>query len=947
MADFKIKNNLVVTGSATINGVDVVTTSATQTLTNKTLTSPVISTISNTGTLTLPTSTDTLVGRATTDTLTNKTIDAASNTISNIANSNVSASAAIALSKLAALTASRALASDGSGVITASSVTSTELGYLSGVTSAIQTQLGDKANVTLSNLGTTAINADLLFDTDNLYNLGSSSAIVSLAFINAISHTSGSTAIDVGERQIMDKSGNATIDADLKQLQSGGQLKLDWSASTLKTGATTKLDWSGTDLSVNTRKITGLAAGTTSGDAVRYEQAVLITGANAFTADQSMGGFKITSLAAPSASSDAATKGYVDSVAEGLKPKAAVRVASTANVVIATALENGDTLDGVTLATGNRVLLKDQTAPEENGIYVVVASGAASRSTDFDSLTPIDEINGAIVAVQEGTANAGKIFVQQGTVATLGTDPINFVFFNSSSALVGGDGITVSGSNVSVDHDGEGLQFVSTQLALELDGSTLSKSSTGLKVATGGITNTEVSGSAAIAYSKLDLATSIVNADVATGAAIARSKLASGTADHVLINDGSGVMSSEAALAISRGGTNNSTAYTAGSVIFSNGTQLTENNSGLFFDNSNIRLGVGFASPNFNLSFNANSGDKTVGIERPTSTPTAANLTIRASSPQLGTTDGNGGNVTIRAGNSTGSGTSRISFSTATAGTSGTTDRNATQKAFIDGAGNLVVGVGSALSTSATGGFVQISATAGVPAGTVSVTTGSAPLTVDTTNNDLYFYSGSWIKALKTVSLTSDVTGVLPIANGGTNSSAALNNDRIMVSSAGTITEAAALSNGALLIGSTGSSPVAATITAGSGISVTNGAGSITIANTQVSATDIPDTQFNFTNNQGSAANVTGLAFANASVRSFKALVSVFRDGTANLYEAFELIGIQKDSSWDLAQTSTGDNSGVVFTITTAGQIQYTSTDNTGSSAEKMRFRAITTAIES
>lgn len=252
---------------------------------------------------------------------------------------------------------------------------------------------------------------------------------------------------------------------------------------------------------------------------------VLRDGSQAFTADQSMGGNKLTNLGAPTAGSDAATKTYVDSVAEGLKPKEAVRVASTANVDISTGLENGDSIDGVTLATGDRVLLKDQTAPEENGIYVVVASGAASRSTDMDSLTPIDEVNGASVPVQEGNDNEGKIFVQTGGVSTLGTDANNFVFFNSSSTLVGGDGITISGSNVSVDQDGEGLTFVSNQLALELDGSTLSKSGSGLRVAALGITNAEISNSAAIAYSKLSLSDSIVNADINASAAIAYSKL--------------------------------------------------------------------------------------------------------------------------------------------------------------------------------------------------------------------------------------------------------------------------------------------------------------------------------------------------------------------------------------------------------------------------------------
>ena len=92
-----------------------------------------------------------------------------------IVNADINASAAIELSKLEALTASRALESDGAGEIVASSVTSTELGYLSGVTSAIQTQLGDKADTDLGNLASTAVNADINPDTDNSRDLGSES----------------------------------------------------------------------------------------------------------------------------------------------------------------------------------------------------------------------------------------------------------------------------------------------------------------------------------------------------------------------------------------------------------------------------------------------------------------------------------------------------------------------------------------------------------------------------------------------------------------------------------------------------------------------------------------------------------------------------------------------------------------------------------------------------
>lgn len=172
----------------------IVGAAATQTLTSKTLTAPVIATIVNTGTLTLPTSTDTLVGRATTDTLTNKTISGASNTLSNIsltasvtgvlpiANGGTNSSTALNNNRViqssggahveaAAITAARALISDANGIPTHSAVTSTELGYSSGVTSAIQTQLNGKAATALNNLTVSSLASGSLL-------VGSSSSAV-------------------------------------------------------------------------------------------------------------------------------------------------------------------------------------------------------------------------------------------------------------------------------------------------------------------------------------------------------------------------------------------------------------------------------------------------------------------------------------------------------------------------------------------------------------------------------------------------------------------------------------------------------------------------------------------------------------------------------------------------------------------------------------------------
>ena len=154
-------------------GAGDVTLTGTQTLTNKSLTAPILTGSSSAAgsvlfkedtdngtnavtligpastadvTVTLPAATDTLVGKATTDTLTNKSIDSDNNTITNIVNADIKASAAIAFSKMEDLTASRALVSDGSGDVSVSAVTSTEIGYLDGVSSAIQTQIDTKAS---------------------------------------------------------------------------------------------------------------------------------------------------------------------------------------------------------------------------------------------------------------------------------------------------------------------------------------------------------------------------------------------------------------------------------------------------------------------------------------------------------------------------------------------------------------------------------------------------------------------------------------------------------------------------------------------------------------------------------------------------------------------------------------------------------------------------------
>jgi hypothetical protein len=154
---------------------------------------------------------------------------------------------------------------------------------------------------------------------------------------------------------------------------------------------------------------------------------------------------KIVNLADPSANTDAVTKQYVDNVARGLQWKAPVRVATTANGALATAFANAQVVDGVTLATGDRVLLKNQTTASENGIYTVNATGAPTRGVDADTngeLAP-----GSAVSVTEGTVNADKVFMIISDAAiTIGTTAQTWGQLSGGTTYSGGNGISVAGS---------------------------------------------------------------------------------------------------------------------------------------------------------------------------------------------------------------------------------------------------------------------------------------------------------------------------------------------------------------------------------------------------------------------------------------------------------------------------------------------------------------------
>ena len=164
----------------------------------------------------------------------------------------------------------------------------------------------------------------------------------------------------------------------------------------------------------------------------------------ALTADLNANNNKITGLAAPVDANDAATKGYVDSVAEGLHVHASVAAATTGNINLGSGVA---AVDGVTLVSGSRVLVRAQTDASQNGIYV--SNGTTlSRAVDYDTANEIQV--GDFVFVDGGTVYGATGWVQTEAVTTLGTDNLAWVQFSGAGTFTAGDGLTLDGTEFNV-----------------------------------------------------------------------------------------------------------------------------------------------------------------------------------------------------------------------------------------------------------------------------------------------------------------------------------------------------------------------------------------------------------------------------------------------------------------------------------------------------------------
>ena len=434
----------------------VTTLTGTQTLTNKTLTSPTIngatigatgatfngstsgtitvlaSAVAGTNSLTLPAATDTLVGKATTDTLTNKSINLANNTLT-----TTSAQLATAISD-----------ETGTGVVVFSN-TPTLVTPILGVASATSI---NKVAITAPATGSTLTIADgKTFTASNTLTLTGTDTS-SIAF-----GAGGTVAYVANKLSVFAATTSAELAGVISDETGTGVLVFSNSPTlvtpTLGAALATSITATSGNMTVNA------AAGNNSVNLVA-------TG----TGTVDVANKRITSVAEPTQSSDAATKNYVDAVKTGLKVKDAVRAATTANLaatyangssgVGATLTNSGSqaafTIDSIVLTAGQRVLVKDQSTAFQNGIYTVTTVGTVStnwvltRAIDNDSNVTVLEVEGGdFCFVQEGTVNADNGFVvtTNGSI-TIGTTGIDYVQFSGAGQVIAGDGLTKTGNTL-------------------------------------------------------------------------------------------------------------------------------------------------------------------------------------------------------------------------------------------------------------------------------------------------------------------------------------------------------------------------------------------------------------------------------------------------------------------------------------------------------------------
>jgi hypothetical protein len=340
-------------------------------------------------------------------------------------------------------------------------VSNTEFQYLDGVTSSIQTQLDARVVGPASSTD----NAVVRFDTttgklvqNSVVTIDDSGDITGLSYAELNDITEPANAAD-GQGRLFKKTGNPAL---WWKADSGG-IALDLTrASTLETVEVAQL--ANIDSNVITTTKWGYLANMNQG--VATTNSVTFSGLTLNASSTiNMGSNVVSGVSGPVLGTDVANKSYVDSVAQGLSVKQSVIVATTAAGTLATSFANGQTIDGVVIATGNRILIKNQATSSENGIYVVQASGAPVRAAD---LAAGSSAAGTFTFVEKGTVNADSGWVCNTDPPNdlVGTNDITFVQFSGAGSIIAGNGLSKTGNTLDVNVDTTSIEIVTDTLQL-------------------------------------------------------------------------------------------------------------------------------------------------------------------------------------------------------------------------------------------------------------------------------------------------------------------------------------------------------------------------------------------------------------------------------------------------------------------------------------------------
>jgi len=373
-----------------------------------------------------------------------------------------------------------------------------------------------------------------------------------------VTHT-GSTITVAGEDATSSNKGVASFDSTDFTVTSGAVAvnAITLGSSSLNPGATTT-DVAGlTSLVVDNVNIDGSTITATSGD-------LTLT---ATSGDIDANSNKIVNVATPVNDTDAANKSYVDAARTGLDVKGSVKVATTANIT----LSGTQTIDGVALSVGDRVLVKNQTTASENGIYVVASSGW-SRATDADENAEVT--SGMFTFIEQGSVNSdtGFVLTTDGTI-TVGSTNLEFTLFSASGTLIAGDGLSKNGDTLEVNV-ANGLQIASDNVELAS-----SVAGDGLTFSSGVIDVVGTTNRITVNANDIDIASTYVGQTSIT----TLGTITSGTWNADVINE-------------VYGGTGQSS-YTTGDILYSDGANslaklaLGANGKILQSDGSNVTYG--------------------------------------------------------------------------------------------------------------------------------------------------------------------------------------------------------------------------------------------------------------------------------------------------------------------------------------------------------------------